>query len=71
MKEVDLRFEVTNRLKVALREKNLAEIAKELQITIKAPNGHLNKGWIGQTLDKLINLAITNVSSTSYKEWNS
>jgi DNA mismatch repair protein MutH len=50
MNEQDLRFEVTQKLKVSLKDKNLADIARDLGITIKSKDGKLNKGWIGQTL---------------------
>ncbi|MDX1918641.1 MAG: MutH/Sau3AI family endonuclease [Candidatus Caenarcaniphilales bacterium] len=49
----DLRFEAAFKLKEKVLNKNLVDIAHNLGVTIFS-EGRLNKGWIGQTLDKLI-----------------
>jgi DNA mismatch repair protein MutH len=46
------RYEVTQRLKQEVRGKDLSDLALALKVTIYK-EGQLNKGWVGQTLDRL------------------
>ena len=50
----DLRFAVVRTLKDALRAGTIRELAVELGVTIVGAGGKVNKGWIGQTLDRLV-----------------
>jgi DNA mismatch repair protein MutH len=51
----DYRFDAVSRLKMELREKNLFELASAQGVTVRV-NGKLNKGWVGQTIEKVGNI---------------
>ncbi len=48
----DSRFEMVARLKAAVRDRNLAELATQYGVTIQK-EGKVNKGWVGQVLDRV------------------
>ena len=48
----DLRFDIVNLLREKSRHCDIAEIARNYGITIEK-NGSINKGWVGQTLDRI------------------
>lgn len=50
----DLRFAGIGVLKEILRKKSIYELARDFNVTITNNNGIINKGWIGQTLDRII-----------------
>jgi DNA mismatch repair protein MutH len=52
----DLRFEVIKAFKYELKAKVFSDISKNLGVTIVGGDtcGKINKGWVGQTLDKII-----------------
>ncbi len=49
---MDLRFDVVRLLKEAVRERDMAELAASYGVCI-SKDGKINKGWVGQTLDRL------------------
>ena len=51
----DLRFDAVGRLKQELRDENLFELANAFGVTIHR-EGKLNKGWVGQTIEKVGNI---------------
>ena len=55
----DDRFSVVAALKTKLKGQNVADLAATLGITI-IKEGKINKGWVGQTLDKLSNTEAVN-----------
>lgn len=50
---------VLSRLREVLPNRNLYQLAKELGITIRKA-GHVNKGWVGQTIERAAGLEIDN-----------
>lgn len=54
-----LREESLHKLNTLLPGKNLYDLAKTHQITVKK-NGKINKGWVGQTLEKVASLETSN-----------
>jgi DNA mismatch repair protein MutH len=50
----DLRFAVIKALRDELKLQTLNAIASKLKVTIVGGTGLVNKGWIGQTLDRLV-----------------
>jgi len=50
----NLRFATINSLKEVLNKKSIREHAVELGITIYGVSGKYNKGWVGQTIDRLL-----------------
>lgn len=57
----DLRFSVVNWLKQTFKDRDVAELAREHGVTI-IHNGKVNKGWVGQTLDRAAHTAHLNAS---------
>lgn len=55
-----IRFPTVKALKLALASKPLHKFAQDLGVTVKTPEGKINKGWIGQTLDRLIQTPAVN-----------
>jgi len=51
----DLRFDAVNRLKHELRDQNLFALARTHNVTVSR-NGRLNKGWVGQTIERVGNI---------------
>jgi DNA mismatch repair protein MutH len=50
----DLRFAIIQALRDELKFQTLSEIATNLNVTVVGGTGMVNKGWVGQTLDRLV-----------------
>lgn len=50
----DLRFAVIQALRDELRLQTLNSFASKLKVTVVGATGLVNKGWVGQTLDRLV-----------------
>jgi DNA mismatch repair protein MutH len=50
----DLRFAVIQTLREELKLQTLNSIADRLRVTVVGGMGLINKGWVGQTLDRLV-----------------
>lgn len=48
----DLRFTIVQRLKALVKDRPVEDLARDLGVTISR-DGKINKGWVGQTLDRL------------------
>jgi DNA mismatch repair protein MutH len=48
----DLRFQVVRALRERVKDRDVADLARELGITV-VKDGRINKGWVGQTLDRI------------------
>lgn len=57
-----LRTEVIETLRAELPGKNLYDLAEEFGVTI-LKDGQLNKGWVGQTIERVANLSNGNAKS--------
>ena len=57
MSQDSLRFAVIDRLRIALRNRDIAEFAHELGVPIYK-DGKWNKGWVGQTIDRIAKTAL-------------
>ncbi len=53
------RAEILLNLKESLPNKNLYDLAAQYQVPIES-YGHKNKGWVGQTVEKVAGLAVNN-----------
>jgi hypothetical protein len=56
------RIEILKNLKANLPDKNLFDLAHQFNIPIEN-NGKKNKGWVGQTVEKLAGLSLSNSQS--------
>lgn len=63
-----LREESLSKLQSVLPGKNLYDLAKEHAITV-SKNGKINKGWVGQTLEKVAELELSNAQKSDGEDF--
>ena len=48
---------------------NLRSLAEDLKITVWTPEGKLNKGWVGHTIERFLGLALNSSRSPNFGSW--
>lgn len=49
--------------------RDLRDVANELEIRIRTPNGKINKGWAGQAIERFLGLPINSAQSPNFGSW--
>ena len=52
-----------------LQGRNLHELAKEYEVTVRAPNGNVNKGWAGHVCERFLGIPINSSQSPNFGSW--
>lgn len=62
------REEALKRLK-KLVGKDLLELAREYQVTVRTPEGKVNKGWAGHVCERFLGIPINSSQSPNFGSW--
>jgi DNA mismatch repair protein MutH len=62
------RQEAIEKLKL-LAGRNLHELAKEYAVTVRTPNGNVNKGWAGHVCERHLGIPINSAQSPNFGSW--
>ncbi len=62
------RSEAITKLK-ELEGVNLHDLAREFEVTVRSPNGKVNKGWAGHSIERFLGLPINSAQSPNFGSW--
>jgi DNA mismatch repair protein MutH len=62
------RKEALKRLR-ELEGKDLHQLAKNLEVTVRTPTGSVNKGWAGHVIERYLGLPLNSAQSPNFGSW--